>query len=159
MNGINSCLRGALVVVTSIGAVPAAYGTSLAVLLSDAQYALNRYQELDSGFCDTLPKDSQRGCEKTQRGINGNVESIKPVLLRASKARNPSATDLLDIYAELEEISARLWLMGSEADTLIPNHPVRQDIADAIDKTEDLGVNFYLELRKRVNALEKGCAR
>jgi hypothetical protein len=103
--------------------------------------------------------DSQRGCEKTQRGINGNVESIKPVLLRASKARNPSATDLLDIYAELEEISARLWLMGSEADTLIPNHPVKQDIADAVDKTELLGVNFYLELRKRVNALKKVCAR
>jgi hypothetical protein len=44
MNGINRYLRAWAVLVTaSTLAVPAAYGTSLAVLLSDAQYALNRY--------------------------------------------------------------------------------------------------------------------
>lgn len=166
MNGINRYLRAsAVLVIVSTGAVPASYGESfkLEVLLSDAQYALNRYQELDtSAVCDALhmPKHMREtGCKRVQRVVGDDVERIKAVVLRASKAPNPSATDLLDIYDQLEEVSSRLNDIGNNVGDLTDHPEQGLRYTEAATKTLVLAEKFYVVLRERINALEKVCAR
>lgn len=154
----------AALVIASSGAVPAAYGenTNLEVLLSDAQYALNRYQELDiRAVCDELhmPKHTKEACIDAQRAVGRNVEGIKVVVLRASKARNPSATDLLDIYAELEEVSGQLDDLGNNVGDFTDHPEQGQQYTEAAAKTLVLAAKLYVVLRKRVSVLERGCAR
>lgn len=148
----------ALVMLCTAQCASAAEPPSLPVLLSDAQYALNRYQELDnSSFCDTVSQGLRKKCAEAQRAVNVNVENTKVVLLRASRARNPSATDLLDIYDELHEVARQLDTMSYSVDTA-PG-PVRRDLTEAGIKTSILAENLYGALRPRIEALEQRCAQ
>jgi hypothetical protein len=70
----------------STGTVPASYGESpsLAVLLSDAQYALNRYQELDNAVvCNQwrAPKRTKEDCARVQRAIGEALLAV-PAFIR-----------------------------------------------------------------------------
>ena len=152
----------AALVIASSGAAPAAHGenANLGVLLNDAQYALNRYQELVNGpVCDELrvSEGVKERCAQTERAIGDNVERIKIVLLRASKTKNPSARDLLDIYSELEAVSDRLQDLSHYTSDFTTQDPSKY--AEAGDKTMLLAAKLYVELRKRINALEKVCAQ
>ena len=166
MNGINHYLRAcAILVVASTGAVLAADGksTKLEVLLGDAQYALNRYEELDTAnVCFELPKVLQKGCAQARRAITGEAEAGKVTLLRATKARNPRASDLMEISFILEEVAGRLEEMERDDNTHLTNQDANQDAKDnqyveVSAKTEVLAAKLYGEAHKHVEALENRC--
>lgn len=127
------------------------------VLLSDAQYALNRYQELEIGVvCDSwrAPNDLQALCKQEKRLIDKNVERMKPVLARASRAISPTSVDLLDIYDELHEVAGRLDELSNNVADFAGQDGSR--FAQAGGKTLLLSGKFYLVLRAR---LERDCSR
>ena len=139
------------------GSLASAGAADLDLLLSDAQYALNRYQELSDGLdCTELPsKRLQTLCKQEKHTISGNVEQTKAAVLRASRSKNPRNIDLLDIYSELEEIGGSLAEMSDNATTFTKQDPT--PFAEASSKTLVLAAKLYSELRKRIGASESDC--
>jgi hypothetical protein len=134
-------------------------GTNLDVLLNDALYALNRYQELSAGFdCNMYrDKDLQSSCTRANRVIENNVGSIKLTLIRVSKSQTPADVDLLDIYSELVEVAGRLEDFSASASEFAHEETASTLYAAASDKTNVLAAKLYVELRKRIEAHERAC--
>jgi len=130
------------------------------VILGDAQYAVNRYQELEGGVVCTAWKAQQslkNLCAQEQRAIAANVERIKTVINRASKSRNPLVGDLLDIYDELHEVTDRLNELSNNVQDFAHQDGVQ--LAQAAAKTGLLNAKIFVVLRQRMVSLEQACSR
>ena len=134
---------------------------SLAALLSDAQSVLNRYQKLDTEAACTAVAASGSNtaagsiglyklCEHNRRVTNAEAESAKAAMLRARSDRNPSANDLLAIYARLEEVSGRLFDLSRDAN--------RFEYGAVAGDASALGSKMYAELSGRIRTLENACS-
>jgi hypothetical protein len=116
---------------------------SLSVLLNDALYSLNRYEELVGGVsCASwkAPENLRHICADEIRHIGANVDGTKITLARAMKARSPSLVDLLDIGNELGEIAGHLEELGNNVS----------------DYHGENGIAFS-QLRNRLLILEQRC--
>jgi hypothetical protein len=119
---------------------------TLETMLSDAIYMFNRYDELIAGVnCDgwKAPESLKHTCKDEVRLIAKNVQSAKPVVIRAAKAKNAE-------YAELQEISGHL----SELSANVSNFADQDGVpyAQAGSKAEILAANLNNEIRARLIA-------
>jgi len=131
---------------------------NLSVLLNDALYSLNRYEELIMGVnCGSwkAPEEVRRICAKEIREISKGVNTTKTVLARAMKAGSPTLVDLLDIYSELEETAGHLGDLGND----VSNYQGGDGMAftEAGGKTLVLGAKLYVQLRERLLLEEQHC--
>lgn len=138
----------------------AAEPPSLAVLLSDAMYALNRYEELYTPeVCSELHSyRNEKSCNEGRREIEGLIAETKISLLRAEGSRNPRPSDLLNVSDTLEQVDRQLYsLAGNETFT----NQERDQYLDAAVKVQALAEeHLSVEAVKRVVALEeRTCAR
>ena len=168
----NYLLAWAVLVIASTGAVPVAYGesTNLEALLNDAQDVLTRYQKLDTeAACSAVSARSDstaagvlnlyRSCEQQRRDVfNPEAARTKATILRARTDRNPSANDLLAIYAGLEEISSRLFDLANDTNQ-VNRIDLGMKYGEVAGDASRLAAKLYGEVRERVSALEKACAR
>ncbi len=154
-------LPSLFMVVFTVMAADTATQPNVSVLLHDAQQVLTRYQELDTeATCYTVSesKGDYKICEMQRRPNNQESERTKAIILRASNARNPSANDLLAIYVGIKDISQRLF------DLMLDTNKInRLDLGEKYGKVggdaSSLASKLYVELRERISALEKDCAR
>jgi len=108
------CVKGILIGLLLLVAVPVnahQEAPTLETMLNDAGYILNRYEELATGIdCDTwnVTASLKRTCKNELKLIGGNVQSVKPVLGRAAKAKDPDLVDLFEVFQELNEIAGHL---------------------------------------------------
>lgn len=128
------------------------------MLLNDALYSLNRYEELIIGVnCGSwkAPEETRRICAQEIRSIGKNVDTAKIALTRSMKTHSPSNVDLLDIYSELEETTGHLGDLGNN----VSNYQGEDGIAfaEAADKTLVLGAKLYAQLRQRLLLQEQRC--
>jgi hypothetical protein len=89
---------------------------TLDTLLGDAAYIFNRYDELSSGvFCDSwkAPDSLKRTCKDELKLIASNVQSTKPVLIRATRSKSPELIDLFDVLMELNEVAGHLMELSN----------------------------------------------
>jgi hypothetical protein len=131
---------------------------NLSVLLNDALYSLNRYEELTSSVnCDSwkAPEKLRHLCADAIRRIGKNVHDTKIVLARSLKARTPSSVDLLDIYAELEETEGHLYELANNVSDFHGEDGIPFSAASA--KTQLVAANLYVQLRGRLLSEEHGC--
>jgi len=161
------CMRIASVFLSTLvasvvpGAAARAEDVRVDVLLNDAQYAVNRYQELEAGVvCATwteAPPSLQNLCAQEQRAIAANIERIKPLINRASKSRSPMIVDLLDIYDELHEVTDRLNELSNNVQDFA--HQDGVPFAQAAAKTGVLDAKLFGVLRQRITSLENAHSR
>ena len=129
------------------------------MLLNDALYSLNRYEELVSGVnCGSWKEASEeirRNCAEGIRLISKSVDSAKIALMRAMKARSPSLVDLLEIYGELEETAGHLEELGNNVSEFQGGD--ESAFTEAGGKTLYLGAKLYVQLRERLLLEEQRC--
>jgi len=136
---------------------------TLETMLSDAGYVLNRYEELVTGIdCDTwnVPASFKRTCKNELNLIGANVQSVKPVLGRAAKAKNVDLVDLFQVFQELNEIAGHLAELSSNLSdfTQIDGAPYAQAGAKALTLAAHLGneIKTRLIIQQRELALCRG---
>jgi len=136
---------------------------NLSVLLNDALYSLNRYEELVIGVnCGSWKTDEElrRLCAQGIRVVSKGVDSAKIALMRAMKARSPSLVDLLEIYSELEETALHLEELGDNVSNYQEGEEGREEghaFTQASAKTLVLGSKLYVQLRDRLLLEEQRC--
>lgn len=99
-----------------VSAVEAQAPPSLETMMSDAGYVFNRYEELVTGIdCDSwkVPASLKGTCKNNLKSIEANVQSIKPVLIRTTKSKNPDLVDLFEIFQELNGVANHLGELSS----------------------------------------------
>jgi hypothetical protein len=120
-------------------------------MLSDAGYVLNRYEELATGIdCDSWNVDAslKRICKGELKAIGANVQSAKPVLGRAAKAKNPDLIDLFTVFQELTEIAGHLDELSRNIGdfTIKDSAPYAQAAAKTLILSAHLGNEIKMRL-------------
>jgi hypothetical protein len=124
---------------------------TLDVMLSDANYVFNRYDELSSGaLCDSWKaSDSlKRTCKDELRLIASNVQSTKPVLSRAAGSKSPELIDLFDVLVELNEVAGHLMELSNNVSDFggVDGTPYAQAGAKALILSAQLGNEIKIRL-------------
>jgi hypothetical protein len=132
---------------------------SLSTLLDDSVYVFNRYDELVSGFsCDALPQDLNKQCQFEIDSLKPHVNAVKEALSAARRAKNPSLSDLFNVYRTLMEVSGLEEQLGGNIEDFARNKTEATSFVLSAGKALRLASHLGNHVQARILALERKCS-
>jgi hypothetical protein len=149
------CASITLLVFLSLSPRPlnAQQAPTIEIMLSDAGYVFNRYEELVTGLnCDewNVSDSFKQTCKSEVESIEINVKHAKMILAAITKTGNKDLVGLFEIYKELNEVAGHLSDLGSQLGDFTQRDGV--PYAQAGSKALLLAAKFGEEIESRLVA-------
>lgn len=131
----------------------------LKTLLQDSTYLFNRYDEMTTGMSTEIddwnvPTSFKSTTKSVLSGVAKNLDVEKPRLYDLLSKSDVSASDLFDVYSEVEDLSTELSELSSNFADFGSDQEKAVELAKLGSKASILAQNIGFVLQEKIMDME-----